>query len=352
MDSPPSVRPGEEGEPAAHEHRHRRILAVVNPVAGPRGSQRAARDLRERASRLGVDLDVVETRADFDGAQAVDSVEGHAGYDCYLVLGGDGTVMEVAGAAMRDDLPLAIIPRGTANAVAWHFGIPFDVGQALRVAMDGRPLRIDMARTGDRDFLIMAGLGYDAAIIRDATRSLKRRFGFLAYLYAALKNVGRRPNTFRIHLDDRPAIRVRGVSAVVTNIGTLAGNLRLVRQVDPRDGRLDVIVVSMQNFGDFFRLVFWGILGKLEQDPRVRYYQASRVRLECRPAAPLEIDGDSVPEPHRELVAEVLPRALTLMVPTEGRSRFPWMPDVTWTPSAINLPRGPFSGRSDRNATS
>ncbi len=341
MESPSAPFPG--SEPAEPESRRRRILAVVNPVAGPRGSQRAARDLSERGRKLGVELDVVETRPDLNGNAAVDTMEGP--YDCYLVLGGDGTVMEVAGAAMRNGVPLAIIPRGTANAVAWHFGIPFDVGQALKLAIEGRPIQIDVGRTRNRDFLVMAGLGYDAAIVRDATRVLKRRFGFLAYLYAAVKNIGRRPNTFRILLDDDPPIRVRGVSAVITNIGTLAGNVRLVRQVNPRDGLLDLIVVSMENFGDFFRLIYWGLLGKLEQDPRVRYYRAGRIRVECRPLAPLEIDGDAIPGRHRELQAEVLPNALTLMVPPEAKPRFPWMPDITWTPSGVGLPRGRLSGK-------
>jgi diacylglycerol kinase (ATP) len=340
------MREGAAGESRKPGARHRRILAVVNPVAGPRGSQRAARDLRERAAKIGVDLDVVETRPDCDGYAAVNATLTETPYDCYLVLGGDGTVMEVAGAAMRDGVPLAIIPRGTANAVAWHFGLPFDVGQALKVAVEGKPIRIDVGRTRHRDFLIMAGVGYDAAIVRDATRVLKRRFGFLAYLYAALKNLGRRPNTFRIHLDHEPPVRVRGMSAVITNIGSLAGNVRMVRQVDPQDGKLDLVVFSMENFGDFFRLLFWGLLGKLEQDPRVRYFQGSQIRIECRPLAPLEIDGDEVPGRHRELAAEVLPEALTLMVPAEGRSRFPWMPEVTWTPSGINLPKGPLSGKS------
>ena len=345
MESQTSTREGTAGgtrEPTAH---HRRILAVVNPVAGPRGSQRAAKDLRERAAKIGVDLDVVETTPDQDGLAAVNASLTDTPYDCYLVLGGDGTVMEVANAAMRDGIPLGIIPRGTANAVAWHFGLPFDVGQALKVAVEGKPILIDVGRTRHRDFLIMAGLGYDAAIIRDATRVLKRRLGFLAYLYAALKNLGRRPNTFRLQLDDDPPVRVRGMSAVITNIGSLAGNFRMIRQVNPQDGKLDVIVIAMENFGDFFRLLFWGLLGKLEQDPRVRYFQGSRIRVECRPLAPLEIDGDEIHGRHRELEAEVLPAALTLMVPVEGRSRFPWMPDVTWTPSGINLPKGPMSGR-------
>jgi YegS/Rv2252/BmrU family lipid kinase len=318
-----------------HAGKNQRLLVVANPVSGPRGSQRAIADLLDRAGRLGVHLEVVETHPDLSAEQAVATRTGP--FDCYIALGGDGTVMEVAELAMRDDIPLAIVPRGTANAVAWHFGIPFDVTRALRVAVEGRPLRIDVARTTHRGFLVMAGLGYDAHVIRDATRELKRRFGFLAYLYAALKNLGRRPYTFRVQLDEGESIRVRGGTAVITNIGSLAGNIRLVREVSPVDGRLDLLVASPAKFGHFFRMVFLGILGRLREDPRVRYYQASQIRVECRPEAPLQIDGDGIGGRHRELVAKVFPRALTLLVPPEGMLKVPWMPDVSWSPS---LPKG------------
>lgn len=326
------LSPSPEGTPKeAPPVRHHRLLVVVNPVAGPRGSQRALKDLQERAEKLGVVMDVVETRPDLDGNQAVESRT--EAYDCYLVLGGDGTVMEVAEAAMRDGVPLAILPRGTANAVAWHFGLPFDVGRALKVAVQGRPVKIDVARAKDRDFLIVAGLGYDAHVIGDATRILKRRLGFLAYLYAALKNIGRRPYSFRVQLDSGTPFRVRGAMAVIANIGTLAGNIRLVKWVNPQDGLLDLVVISPANFGDFFRMVFWGSLGRLHQDPRVRYFQAANIKLECRPRAPLEIDGNGIGEKHGEISATVSPQALTVMVPPEGMWKVPWMPDVPWAPS-------------------
>jgi YegS/Rv2252/BmrU family lipid kinase len=337
---PPTAGPDPAGKgDRAPRLQHRRILAVVNPVAGPRGSQRAVKDLVERAEKLGVELDVVETRPDLHGDEAVASRPGR--YDCYLAMGGDGTVMDVAEAAMKNGVPMAILPRGTANAVAWHFGLPFDVTRALKVATQGRPVKIDVARTPHRDFLLVAGLGYDAHVIRDATRVLKRRFGFLAYLYAAFKNFGRRPYSFRISLDDEEPFRVRGAMAVVANIGTLAGNIRLVRHVSPVDGRLDVVVVSPANFGAFFRMVFFGILGRLHEDPRVHYYQASRIRMECRPSGPLEIDGNGIEGMHREMTVEILPQALTVMVPPEGMWKVPWMPEVSWSPS---LPKNTFAG--------
>jgi len=332
----------EQQSPFSHDAppthpRHRRILAVVNPVSGPRGSQGAIADMQERARKAGVTMEVVETRP---GTAAEALVAEQAGpFDCYLAVGGDGTVLEVAELAIRDGLPLAVVPRGTANALAWHFGIPFDVARAFRVAVEGRPIAVDVAQTPEHKFLLMAGLGYDAHVIRDATRKLKRRFGFLAYLYAALKNLGRRPYTFRIRLEEGKTVRVKGGTAIVINIGTLAGNIRFEREISPVDGTLDVIVLSPAKFAHFFRMLVLGVLGRLREDPRVRYFRGSSVHIECRPRGPLQIDGDDVGGLHREFEVRVLPGALTLMVPPEGMVKLPWMPDVSWSPS---LPRGTF----------
>ena len=313
-----------DGEESAVRNRNHRVLAVVNPVSGTYRYERTVRELTTAAKRLGVDLDVVLTREDLDGTAAVRSKRGP--YDVYLAVGGDGTVMEVAAAAMEDDIPLAVLPRGTANAVAWHFTLPIDARTAVRVAVRGDPLRLDVARTPHRDFLVMAGLGYDAHIIENATRELKKRVGFLAYLYGALKGLVRRPYIFRLSLDGRPPVRVKGIAAAVFNTGTFIGALRPLRGVSPRDGLLDVVVVSPENFTAFFRMLFLGLIGRLHDDPRVKTWQAARVRLECRPAAPLEVDGDLI-DRHREVQVECLPKALTVMVPSEGMSKVPWLPD-------------------------
>ena len=316
----------------------RRILAVVNPIAGPRGVPRNPKDLLDRAEKLGMSLEVVETQPDQACEVAIAALDGS--FDCLLAVGGDGTVKEVAQAAMKRGIPLAVLPRGTANAVAWHFGLPFDLPRALKVAAQGKPIQIDLAEVGDQKFLLMAGLGYDAHVIRGATRQLKERFGFLAYFIAALRNVRRRPYLFHISLDGGPPIRARGAMAVIANIGTLAGNIRFVREVSVDDGKLDLIVVSPANFHDFFRMTVRGLFGRLHDDPRVRYYQASSVRIESTPLAPLEIDGTVIAGRHRELEAHALPKALTLMVPPEGMWKVPWMPDMS-LPKMPELPKLP-----------
>ena len=79
-------------------------------------------------------------------------------------------------------------------------------------------------------------------------------------------------------------------------------------------------------------------MGRLQEDPRVRYFQAETIRLECRPQAPLEVDGNEIEGRHKELEVRALPKALTVMVPPEGMWKVPWMPDVPWSPSFPKAP--------------
>src|SRR4029079_19425238 len=106
------------------------------------------------------------------------------GYDAVFVLGGGGTVMEVAGALaeQRMMIPIGVLAGGTGNLVARALGIPLSIDTAVPALLDGNMLRTDLGRldTGRR-FAIAAGVGIDAAMIAETPGWLKRRLGVLAY---------------------------------------------------------------------------------------------------------------------------------------------------------------------------
>jgi diacylglycerol kinase (ATP) len=111
-----------------------------------------------------------------------------------MVAGGDGTVMACAAALAGTGVPLAVLPGGTGNLLALNLGIPADLERAVGVALRGARRRIDTGVQGRTRFVVMAGLGFDAALLGGATRAAKRRFGWVAYLLSALA-VMRYPRT-------------------------------------------------------------------------------------------------------------------------------------------------------------
>ena len=131
-------------------------------------------------------------------------VASELGYRMVAVCGGDGTLAEAATGLAGTNTPLAIIPRGTANQVAYNLGIPRALEDAVDVAVYGTPSSIDLGRIRDRAFALVAGAGFDAAVMHSATRELKERWGFGAYIYAAMKEaLTASPRTFRLSYDGR-----------------------------------------------------------------------------------------------------------------------------------------------------
>ena len=112
-----------------------------------------------------------------------------AGVDLLIVWGGDGMVQRALDVLAREKggskIPLAIMPAGTGNLLARNLGIPDDLAEAVKVAFSGHRRPIDLGRLNGEYFGVMAGVGFDGAMIRDADRKLKDRLGKLAYVWTA-----------------------------------------------------------------------------------------------------------------------------------------------------------------------
>ena len=112
------------------------------------------------------------------------------GAEIVFVWGGDGMVQRCADAMAGSDAALAIIPAGTANLFASNLEIPKDVRAAIAVGLDGHRRRLDVGQINGERFVVMAGAGLDALMIRDADGSLKKHLGRAAYIFTGAKNIG------------------------------------------------------------------------------------------------------------------------------------------------------------------
>src|SRR5688572_11787115 len=127
-----------------------------------------------------------------------------AGAELVVVWGGDGMVQRCADALAGSGTPVAIIPAGTANLLAHNLGIPQDLGEAVRIAFHGARRVIDLGRVNGEHFAVMAGVGFDADMIRDAGHGLKDRLGRVAYFWTGARHLARRRSPMRIDVDGTP----------------------------------------------------------------------------------------------------------------------------------------------------
>jgi diacylglycerol kinase (ATP) len=304
------------------------VAVVFNPTSGSpgRGGASARRSAIWAALAMrGVRTFWYETsKADPGHACAQQAVA--RGADLLLVAGGDGTVMACAKALMGTAVPLAIIPSGTGNIVAASLGLPTSMDGAVEIALYGGRRWIDIGASDADRVLFAAGIGFGAAVMRDATPALKARAGMLAYLLSAGRHLLDPPGTFQVRLDDQPPIVRLSHGVIVGNFGQLMTKPRLPRTALD-DGLLEVAVLRIRPFLDWVRQDCPAL--RPQRRPPVDWYQARQVTVECDRSQPSERDGDWVDSSSR-LEVRVLPRSLMVCVPAPTALSTPARPLLHW----------------------
>ena len=287
---------------------------VFNPATG--GGDRAGRerDTREALEGAGLEVLWLETTPE-DPGQGQTAKAVAEGVDLVLAQGGDGTVMACVTALAGTEVPLAVLPGGTGNLLATNIDVPADLEGAVEVALDGDRVRLDVAALDDDRFVVMGGIGFDAAMLRDADPRLKEHLGAMAYVLSGFKHLRRRATRFRLVLDDRAPVERTGQGVLTGNLGRLQGGLPVMPDARPDDGLLDVAVLQTRTVLDWLTLAWRVLARRPRKDPQLELFTARRVEISCDRPQPVERDGDPLKEPRDHLVIEVVPAALTLCVP-------------------------------------
>jgi hypothetical protein len=152
------------------------------------------------------------TRDDTGAKQTREAID--AGVEVVFACGGDGTVMACVGALAGTEVALAVLPAGTGNLLAANLGLPDDPAAGVEVAVRRGRRKIDVGVVGDRTFAVMAGMGFDAAMVAGAPEKLKRRLGWPAYAVSAAKHLRSRPMRVEVRLDDRVPLHRRARSVL------------------------------------------------------------------------------------------------------------------------------------------
>lgn len=299
------------------------LVVVVNPST----RRYAVGDLaRLFARELGEQYTIqfLETSPTEAIAVAVAAVADEAA--AVVACGGDGTVNAVAAALVGRATPLAILPGGTTNIIAQGLGITADpllLCQMLRG--DALTVAIDVARVGEQYLLHMGGAGYDAHLMAMTSRASKRGFGLGAYiLFGARGLLDQSSVDFTIIVDGQ-TIRERGWMALVANGGdVIVRGVRIGPNISSTDGLLDLVLFTAPRPRDAASS-FLSILTRHYRSPYLRYFRGRQIEIHADPPLPVEFDGDPFGE--TPFIAEVLPGALNVLVPSlsGGGLIGPWL---------------------------
>lgn len=239
-----------------------------------------------------------------------------AGADLLVVWGGDGMVQRSVDALAhaKGRIPVGIMPAGTANLLAGNLGIPTDLPEAVRIAFHGRRRRLDLGRLNGEHFAVMAGVGFDGAMIRDADRNLKDRIGKLAYVWTGLRNVDGSTPRATVRVDGTRWFDGEASCVLVGNVGTITGGIEAFDDAKPDDGWLDVGVATAQGAAQWARTLGRMAVGRSDDSPFVRMTRARSIDVKLRAPMVYELDGGAR-EAVRRLKVRVAPNAVDVCVP-------------------------------------
>jgi diacylglycerol kinase family enzyme len=302
--------------------RFRSINVIVNPVSGqsPVDIDMIRSKLEASESAFRIVLTEPDTGPEILARRAVEE-----GADLVVAAGGDGTVLGTAEGLIGTGVPLGVIPEGTANVFAAEMGIPSSSPDALDLLLgDGCEVKpIDVGAVGGGHFLLRVGIGIEAAMTVLTEPELKNRFGVLAYMWTAYKHSREAGRTlYELDIDGRK-MRMKGVTCVVCNSGNLGlPGVKLMPEIDPADGYLNVVVVrqaTLRALGSIVSNAMRGLLSpKREWGERRDIYlysiPAREVTVNPRPTQIAARDGEVI-DAGFPLTVTLEPKALLVAAP-------------------------------------
>jgi len=239
------------------------------------------------------------------------------GAELVFVWGGDGMVQRSIDVLAGSPAELAIVPAGTANLLASNLAIPADIEEAVDIGLHGARRTIDVGRMKGERFAVMAGAGFDAAMIRDADGGLKDRFGRLAYVWTGSKNLRAKPFNAKIRVDGATWYDGDATCILLGNVGDLFGGVEAFEDATPDDGLLELGVVSADGMIDWARTVARTAVGSAAKSPFVRATRAHEVRVKLDRKVRYELDGGDRAKV-KSFTVEVEPGAVAVRVPREA----------------------------------
>ena len=232
-----------------------------------------------------------------------------------FVWGGDGMVQRSVDVLAGSDVTLAIVPAGTANLFATSLGIPKHVGRAVAIGLRGADRKLDVGRFNGERFSVMAGAGFDAAMIRDAgSGGLKDRLGRVAYVWTGSKNLRSKPFRARIDVDGVRWYKGKASCILFGNTGELFGGVRAIEDARPDDGQHELGVVTDEGLVEWGRLMARAAVGSASKSPFARTTKAHSVQVELNRKVLYELDGGDRSKV-KAFKVKVEPAAITVRVP-------------------------------------
>lgn len=292
----------------------RRVVVFVNPHGGKRRAFSVLERTKPVLAEAEIELDVRVTQYPGHAGEIARTLDLN-GYYGICIIGGDGTVHEVADGLMQRNesisIPLGIIPAGTGNTLAEHLQCN-DPLEAARRIVAGTIHPLDVIRVSLKDQVVYCVdlVGWGAVADINCTAEKWRLLGMTRYTAATLWQVLRAKRRRATLVLDGEIFAGEFLFVVACNPKFAGPGMMLAPHAELGDGRIDVIVVRKAARWEMLKLFIKVFDGSHLALRFVEYHQVRSFAIESETDDPMDLDGEM--KGHAPMTAEVLPSALSI----------------------------------------
>lgn len=273
----------------------KKVRFIYNPYSGENIILHELDKVMKLHQEKGYQVVPYRIQKDKDIDEAFDIID--KDYKYVLVAGGDGTVDSVVNAMMNRgiDLPIGILPVGTANDFGKFIGIPSDVTNACNQILESEPKAVDIGKINDKYFINVASSGLFTDVSQKTDLNLKNTIGKLAYY---LKGIEEIPNfrRLKVHLKSKEVDFNGEMYLILVFNGQTAGNFKLATRADVNDGYLDVIMIKAVPIIEILPLFIKILKGEHLDSDKVIYFKTDDILIESEEDIVVDIDGEKGPD--------------------------------------------------------
>lgn len=294
------------------------ISYIVNPKAGATSSKLTCRRFAEYLAGRGFEVRVHHTRSLDHAICLSEEAAGDPNCAMVVVVGGDGTVRDVAHGLQGSDKPLLMMPQGTENLLASELGFDERLQTLIRTFEAGYTRPLDLGRANGRCFTSILGFGFDARVVQRVSQNRDGNIDYYDYFWPFWRtfwDYQYRP--MRVEVDGRE-IHNGSCLVWVGNISRYAMGAKILSNADFGDGLLDVCIYECSSKLTVLKHTFMTLINRHGGSRGVKYCQGSNIVVSSQSYDVLsEMDGD--PGPALPVEIEVIPHAVNVMVPENAR---------------------------------
>ena len=273
-----------------------KVKFIYNPYSGERTIVYNIENVIRIHQKYGYQIIPFRVSFEFSMKEAFKDID--KSYKYILVAGGDGTVDTAVNYMKRlnINIPIAILPVGTANDFAKFIGMSENIEEACEQIVNSIPKKLDLGKVNDKYFINVASTGLFTDVSQKTDVNLKNTIGKLAYYVKGLEQLTNL-RKLKVRVKSENAIFDGNMYLMLIFNGQTAGNLKFAYKAEIDDGLLDIIIIKAGMIKDTIALFIKMLRGDhLENTTGLLYFKSNKIEVYCEEGIVTDIDGERGPD--------------------------------------------------------